>query len=189
MSFTSPRRRNVKLEWLDEINSVLSFRHFQQSEKAMFIYDHLGGEAKQEIKYRSMTEEVDPDCVLTILKEIYGQPSSLTHLQKQFFDRKQRDSETIREYSHALMAIIDEISRCEVKHTWCSDFALRDQFAENVRDTVLRRELKRIIRQDSGISFFNLRKEAILWEDGDAAATSSRRRVDVCHGGKGGPGC
>ncbi|XP_023818555.1 uncharacterized protein LOC111948684 [Oryzias latipes] len=167
-------------EWLDEINSVLSFRHFQQSEKAMYIYDHLGGEAKQEIKYRSSAERADPDCVLAILKEIYGQPSSLTRLQKLFFDRKQRDGETIREYSHALMAIIDEINRCEVNYTWCSDFALRDQFAENVRDSVLRRELKRIIRQDSAISFFNLRKEALQWEDGDATASYSRRRADVC---------
>ncbi len=35
-------------EWLDK-NSVLSHCHFEDTEKTMYIYDHFGGEARQEV--------------------------------------------------------------------------------------------------------------------------------------------
>lgn len=139
-------------EWLDEIDATLIYRSYTGVEKAAYIYEHLGGEARQEIKYRPKLERSDPKRVLETLKEIYGQPQSLTKLQKQFFDRRQRDGESMREYSHALMAILEEINHCEVREAWCGDFALRDQFAENVCDVSLRRELKKTIRQQPTIS-------------------------------------
>ena len=80
---------------------------------------------------------------MEILREIYGQPQSLTRLQKVFFDRQQHEGESICEYSNSLTAVIDDINHCDVKQTWCSDFALHDQFAENVRDLALHRELKK----------------------------------------------
>lgn len=164
-------------------NTILGYRQFEDTEKAMYIYDHLGGEARQEIKYRSQIERQDPKCIMEILREVYGQPQSLTRLQKGFFDRRQREGESIREYSHALMAIIDDINHCDVKQTWCSDFALRDQFAENVRDLALRRELKKVIWQNLRISFFDLRREALWWEDGDGGGGQNRRLVSSCEMG------
>lgn len=170
-------------EWLDEINAVLGYRHFEDTEKAMYIYDHLGGEARQEVRYRSQSERRDPRRILEILKEVYGQPDSLTRLQKLFFDRRQRERESVREYSHGLMAIIDDINHCDIKQAWCSDFALRDQFAENVRDLALRRELKKVIRQNNKITFFGLREEALRWEDGEPAGGQSRRVTNSCEMG------
>lgn len=40
---------------------------------------------------------------------------------------------------------------------------LRDQFCENVQDHTLRRELKRLVRQDSSLNLLDLRKEAMRW--------------------------
>lgn len=112
---------------------------------------------------------------------MYGQPQSLTKLQKQFFDRRQQDGETIREYSHALMAIMELINHCKVREAWCGDFALRDKFAENVCDVSLRRELKRTIQQRPTISFFELRSEALQWgEDAECGVESRRRVVGSC---------
>lgn len=106
---------------------------------------------------------------------------SVTKLQRQFFDRRQREGESVREFSHALMAIMEEIKQCPVNAAWSSDSALRDQFAENVFELGLRRELKRLIRQDSSMSFFALRKEALLWaEDGDIAGEKGRRVANSC---------
>lgn len=168
----------VFYEWLDELNAILSYRPYSGADKAAYIYEQLSGEAKQEIRYRSLAERKDPDRILEILKDIYGRPQSLTKLQRQFFDRRQKEGESVREFSHALMAIMEEIKQCPVNAAWSSDSALRDQFAENVFDPSLRRELKRLIRQDSTISFFALRKEALLWaEDGD---TSGKRVVNSC---------
>lgn len=168
-------------DWLDELNATLSYRHFTRVEKAAFIYEQLGGEARQELKYRPQAVRLDPDLVLEILKEMYGQPPSLTKLQKQFFERRQKQGESVREYSHALMAIMEEISHCDVSEAWAGGFALRDQFAENVCDISLRRELKKIIRQQPTISFFDLRKEAFQWEE-EAGFGAGRQRttVDSC---------
>lgn len=164
-------------EWQDEISATVCYRSYSEPEKAAYIYEHLGGEAKQEIKYRTKAEKSNPARVLEILQEIYGQPQSLTKLQRQFFDRRQREGESVREYSHALMAIMEEINHCNVKETWCSDFVLRDQFAENVCDVALRRELRKTIRQNSTISFFELRKEALQWGEETESGVERRRRV------------
>lgn len=107
---------------------------------------------------------------------MYGQPQSLTKLQKQFFDRRQQDGETIREYSHALMAIMELINHCKVREAWCGDFALRDKFAENVTDVSLCRELKRTVQQRPTISFFELRS-ALQWGGNAECGAESRRRV------------
>ena len=69
------------------------------AEKA-YIYEHLGGEARQEIKYRTQADRLNPICVLEILQEIYRQPQSLTKLQKQFFDRRQRHGECGNSHMH-----------------------------------------------------------------------------------------
>ncbi len=111
-------------DWLDELNATLSHRPFTHVEKAAFIYEQLGGEARQELKYQPQAIRSDPDQVLKILKEIYGQPPSLTKLQKQFFERRQKESESVREYSQDLMAIIEEISHCKVSKAWAGEFAL-----------------------------------------------------------------
>lgn len=168
-------------DWLDEMNAALVYRSYAGAEKAAYIYEHLGGEARQEIKFRPQTERSNPIRVLEILKEIYGQPQSLTKLQKQFFDRRQREGESVREYSHALMAIMEEINHCKVKEAWCGDFALRDQFAENVSETSLRRELKKTIRQQPTMSFFDLRKEALQWgEEAEFGADRKKRVIGSC---------
>lgn len=61
---------------------------------------------------------------------------------------------------------------------------MRDQFAENVRDVGLRRELKRIIRQQPTISFLDLRKEALQWgEETEWGIDRAKRGVDSCEVG------
>ena len=150
----------VFYEWLDDINAVLNFRPYEGTDKAVCIYEHLGGEARQEIRYRPQVDRKDPQRILDILKEIYERPQSLTRLQRQFFDRRQRQGESIREYSHALLAIMEEIKYCPVEQTWCNNSTLRDQFAENVSDVALRRELSKTIRHQPNIFFFYIRKEA-----------------------------
>lgn len=56
-------------------------------DQAYFIYNHLVGEAKNEIKYRSRAEREDPDRILSILQEIY------VALQEKLFSRKQIEGE------------------------------------------------------------------------------------------------
>lgn len=99
-------------EWVDDLENVLRARHFSDQEKAVYIYDHLEGEAREEIKHQSVEIRRNPERILDILKEVYGCPSTLVKTQKRFFDRKQREGEGLREYSHALMSLSEDIRRC-----------------------------------------------------------------------------
>ncbi len=153
-------------DWVDEVQNSMNYRQYREREQAAFLYDHLEGGAKQEIRYSTLEVRRSPTLILEVLKEAYGHPYSLTASQKRFFDRKQKAGEGLREFSHSLLSLAGDINRCNGGVELCGEQTIRNQFAENVRDSSLRRELKRLIRQDPNIKFSALRREAMLfWEE------------------------
>ncbi len=86
-------------------------------------------------------------------------------LRNNFFQRRQRDGESLREFSHAVMSLMEVIERKNPGGIPDSDVVIRDHFAEYVRDNMLRRELKRLIRSQPSMSFINVRSEALRWSD------------------------
>lgn len=53
-------------KWTEEVNACIRACHLPPADQALFIYDHLEGEAKEEIKYRSSEERGDPNKVIYI---------------------------------------------------------------------------------------------------------------------------
>ncbi|KAI3361630.1 hypothetical protein L3Q82_001997 [Scortum barcoo] len=98
-------------EWIEELQACVRARRLSVADQALFIFDHLEGEAKEEIKFRSSGEQGDPARVLAILKELYGCTESYVTLQQAFFSRHQLEGETLQEFSLALMALMDR--KCE----------------------------------------------------------------------------
>jgi len=139
-------------------------------------------EAKVEIRFRSLAEREDPDKILTILKELYlFLYVSFVSLQKQFFDRKQKDGESLKEFSHSLRALMENVQRAYPDRLNGPDILVRDQIVENVHDVSLRRELKSSIRQHPSISFLALRQEAIKWvEEGERPLRQTRLGLHRC---------
>lgn len=43
-------------EWIEEIEACMRTRHLSVADQAFFIFDHLEGEAKSEIRFRSSAE-------------------------------------------------------------------------------------------------------------------------------------
>lgn len=142
----------------------------------------MEGEAKAEIRFCSLTDRENPEVVLQILKELYGSSSSFVGLQKQFFERKQKDNESLKEFSHSLWALIGDIQCSYPNKLIDPDILVRDQFVEHVRDVALRRELKSIVRQNSSISFLALRQEAIKWAE-EGERPFGQARVGLYHQG------
>lgn len=129
-------------DWVEEVRRSLIVRPVPVAEKALFIYDLLDGEAKAEAKFHPSSDQDDPEKIFTILLEMYGCSQSLVGLQKQFFQRRQLEGESLREYSHALMVLM-EAMKCKNLTGICNpDHTLRDQFIEQMLDNTLRRELK-----------------------------------------------
>lgn len=90
---------------IENVEACLRDRCISNREKALFLYDHLEGEAKAEIRFRSLTDREISEVVLQILKELlvekfkeklYGSSSSFVGLQKLFFKRKQKDGESLK---------------------------------------------------------------------------------------------
>ncbi len=163
-------------EWVEEARRSLGVRHMSRAEQALFLYDLLDGEAKNEIKFRPYAERNDPDKILAVLIDIFGCSKSFISLQKQFFQRKQLEGESIREFSHALLALMEAIKRNNSRGIPDPDALVRDQFIEHVRDGLLRRELKKSVRLNPDASFLAMRSEAIRWvEDGERVGTPRPR--------------
>lgn len=151
-------------EWVEEIQACVRARHLSVADQAFFIFDHLEGEAREEIKFRSSAERGDPARVLTILSELYGCAQSYVTLQQAFFSRRQLEGETLQEFSLALMSLMAQVQQRAPDGMLNADVLLRDQFIEHVLDSSLRRELKQFVRRQPNATLLELRGEAIRWE-------------------------
>ena len=58
-------------EWVEEGRSCMRARCLSTIDQAYFIYDHLEGEAKHEIKFRSRVDREDPERIFAILQELW----------------------------------------------------------------------------------------------------------------------
>lgn len=150
-------------DWVEEARTCIRTRGMSNLDKAMFLYDHLEGEARNEIKYRPKVTKEDPEKIIKVLIEVYGCTKSYVYWQQKFFDRKQREGESLYEFSHALMELMEKVKSCNNPSITNPDIVIRDQFCENVRDSTLRRELKRLVRGDDQLTLLDVRSEAIRW--------------------------
>ena len=151
-------------EWMEEVQVCMRARHLSQLDQAFFLFDHLEGEARDEIKYRPCADREDPARVLAILRELYGCSESYVALQEAFFSRKQQEGESLLEFSLALMALMERVKqRAPVQMQNAGDL-LRDQFVEHVLNSSLRRELKQLVRRQPNYTLLDVRAEAIRWE-------------------------
>lgn len=167
-------------EWVEEIRRSLEARPMSCAEKTLFVFDLLDGEAKAEVKFRPTGERDDADKIFDILLEAYGCSQSYITLQQQFFQRRQLEGESLREYSHSLMSLMERLKQ---KAPLCfpnPDSVLRDQFTEHVRDNMLKRELKRHVRRHPDSSFLDIRSEAVRWVEEGENANKLRPRAYSC---------
>ncbi|KAG1927059.1 hypothetical protein F2P79_024503 [Pimephales promelas] len=123
-----------------------------------------GGEAREEIRHRPAAERGDPEKIYLILQELYGCSQSYVALQEAFFSRRQRDGETLLEFSLALMGLLEKVKQKSPTTMLNAEVLLRDQFVEYVCDVSLRRELKQFVRRQPNSTLLEVRSEAIRWE-------------------------
>ena len=151
-------------EWVEEAQACMRARHLTTIDQAFFLFDHLVGEARDEIKFRTNAERKDPDRFIAILRELYGCSKSYVALQEAFFSRKQQEGETLQEFSLALMTLMDKVKQSAPDAVPNAEVLLRDQFTEHVLEGALRRELKQLVRWQPLSTLLEMRTEAIRWE-------------------------
>ncbi|XP_073715645.1 uncharacterized protein [Misgurnus anguillicaudatus] len=151
-------------EWVEEAEACMRLRQMSRLDQAFFLFDHLEGEAREEIKYRPDSEKCDPDKIIFALRDLYGCSESYVALQEVFFSRRQQEGETLLEFSLALLSLLEKVKSRAPHVIPNADTVLRDQFVECVLDSALRRELKQFVRRQPTATLLEVRGEAIRWE-------------------------
>ncbi len=151
-------------EWVEEAQACMRVRCLSTADKAFFLFDHLEGEAREEIRHRPDAEKGDPDKIIVALHDLYGCSLSYVALQEAFFSLRQQEGETLLEFSLALMSLQEKVKQQSPAAMPNAGVLLRDQFVEFVLDPALRRELKQLVRREPSCNFLYVRSEAIRWE-------------------------
>lgn len=161
-------------EWIEDVKCITSTCRMSISEEADFIYSHLEGAAKDEIRYRQSSVRQNAGAILDILQDAFGVKDNVTTLQKNFLERIQKPDESLRSYSYALMGLMRKVTKKDPSWLVNEERTLCDQFSQNVRDILLRKHLKQIVRLNPDIPFLELRQEAILWSEEEEYADTEK---------------
>lgn len=96
-----------------------------------------------------------------MLREAFGDQRPLTQLLTAFHCRQQRPAETVLEFSHSLQVLATRITSRDPDAL--SARSLRDRFCEGLAEMALKRELRRMARENADITLAVLRQEALRW--------------------------
>lgn len=178
-------------QWVMEVRRCFEARPMSNAEQVLFLYDHLDGGAKAEVEFHEALDRDTAEKIFKILAENFSCPQSYVAAQLCFFQRHQKEGESLRDFSHVLKSLMDAVIKKTPGGILNHDIVLRDQFAENVNDDMLRRELKRQLALDADMSFVTLRNIAIKWGYEGKQGTRTRPRAfsfDTYVSAQGSPG-
>ena len=169
---------NKLSDWIVEARSAVRSQRLQDADSVDFLRAHLEGVARNEVKFANPDDRATADQVFEILQNAFGEKLSATQVLDMFHARTQKEGESLRSFAHALMELLTRATTIDEECVADEDRLLKEKFADKVKDRNLRRELKRIIRQQPDMNFRELLQEAILSSEED---TSPRGKYAANH--------
>ncbi|MCG8049520.1 MAG: zinc finger domain-containing protein [Candidatus Thiodiazotropha endolucinida] len=149
-------------EWIEDvsyhINNITS-----PEAKIEFLYDHLQGQARDEIRTRPERERDSPAKILKILQDLFQDADSIAQIQQQFFQRDQKSGETLQQYSLVLLKLVDRMSKKGKKVIGDQELMLKERFIDGILDKQLRREMRRFALEHPDCSFQEFRTVVFKW--------------------------
>ena len=162
--------------WCADAESALRVQNLIGRDAADYVWCHLEGSAKKEVGCRPVEERRDARAILAIIRDAFGERANASQLLRSFYERRQHEDESVTDYSHELAALVDRLESASPRHVVNRDCMLRDQLVENVREPLLRWELRKRTESKPDASFIEVRDVAVRWA---TETDSSRRRVRV----------
>ncbi|XP_028290920.1 uncharacterized protein LOC114454569 [Gouania willdenowi] len=150
-------------EFIEEVERVIRARGQSSEDGVDFILSLLRGSALEEIRLCIDGEPTGPSELLIWLREAYTEKRSTAQLLQAFYGRQQHVGEDFQAYSHALSHVLRLALKQNPDAVADAKIAVRDQFIEGVRDSSLRRELRKMVRDNPQSTLFDVREEAIAW--------------------------
>lgn len=150
-------------EFIEELERVIRVRGLNTEDQVDFILTHLKGSALDEVKLCMGGGNKLPHDLFTYLRAAFREKRTTSQLLHAFYARKQLDGEDFRDYSHALSLMLNAAIQQSPNIVPNVQLTLRDQFVEGVRDSSLRRELRKVVRERPSATLFDVREEALMW--------------------------
>lgn len=169
-------------DWIREVRKALVGQPLTPKEQVTWVYDLLDGEAKREVTFSLDLEQVCVEDIFTVLLEHFGCDQSYVAIQQQFFHRRQGEKETLREFTQALVTLLQQLQKKDPRVVPLPDMVLRDTFVENIFNTKLHQELTQVLRAHPEHTFREVRDIALRWERRQVVLGATRCRPDPTKG-------
>lgn len=157
-------------DWIETTQSYIS-RLKKESERVDMILNFLDKSPYTEVRFRINRSKATSAELFQILKKVYGEKDTWTHMQQQFFSRQQKVGESVDEYAHVLIEMILKMEKINPSLLHNVDKLLRERFAEGIHEVSLRREMKRLNKERGDLEFHELRDEANDWMKAEESKT------------------
>ncbi|XP_076472203.1 uncharacterized protein LOC143301654 [Babylonia areolata] len=157
--FTGEPGETSAEDFVTEAERVLAAYPMGDEMAAYFIYSHLQGPARRELMLRDLEDTNTPEKVTGILLGVFGDGRRVTTLLSILFSRVQQPEESIMDYSHALRSM-ERTIQMKTTGALTADM-LRDHFISGLRNTLLKRELRQVVRREPQTTFIQARDEAL----------------------------
>ena len=161
-------------DWVKEARKALVGQPLTPAEQVTWVCDLLDGEAKREVTFSLDLEQVHVNDVFAVLIEHFGCDQPYVALQRQFFQRQQGKTESLREFAQVLMTLLQQLQQKDARIVPLPDLVLRDAFVENLHNIKLQQELMQVIRTHPNQTFREIRDIALRWERRQLALGATR---------------
>ena len=168
-------------DWITEVRKALVGRPLSASEQVAWVYELLDGEAKREVTFSLDIERTQVEAIFSVLLEHFGCDQTYVAIQRQFFHRRQGQKETLREFTQALVDLLQQLQTKDPRVVPLPDMVLRDTFIENVFSLKLHQELTQALRAHPERSFKEMRDIALQWERRQVTLGNIRPRTVDSH--------
>ena len=163
--------------WIEDVQRRI--RNLPIDDQVQFLMDHLEGPAKDEVSLRPYKERSTATQVLQILNDAFHPANTISAsvLMRGLYNRSQSRTESLRDYSHALLKLFNKAVKADPKLATDREEILKSIFELGVREELIRREIRKVRRDDNDITFIRLRDEVALLV-GDDCSTKTTNKIE-----------
>lgn len=155
-------------EWKAQIEYLASLQGLSAAQRLQFVLNSLEGEARREVQAAPEAVRATAQTIFQFLTEQYGDTTPVAVLRAQFFACKQGPRQPSRAFALRLREQFTRLQGRPDHGLGDGETLLRDQFLLGLREGPVRQSLRVQFRRDPGLTFEDLRKEAVALESDEA---------------------
>ncbi|XP_073722641.1 uncharacterized protein [Misgurnus anguillicaudatus] len=151
-------------EWKAQLEYLADLQGLSAAQRLQFVLNSLDGEARREVQATPEAVRATAQTVFQFLTEQYGDHTPVAVLRSQFFNCKQGPRQPIRAFSLRLREQFTRLQARRDHGLGDGEALLRDQFLLGMKEGPVRQSLRVQFRRDPGLTFKDLKKEALALE-------------------------